>query len=618
VKVSLLLRQLISYWRPILVVHVVFTLLGITLLAPLFGLLLQVALALSGSVAVADQDIAMLLLSPLGMAGAVIMVGLLLAIAGLELGALQVIAQAAMHSVRVKPLQAVLFALRHAAVLFGLTLGLTLRVLVYLVPAVLALAALKWYFLNDYDINYYLSQTPAEFYVALGLGIVVLLLLTWFLGRRLLGWSLVLPLVLFAGVSPRAAFARSEQLTAGHRPELLRALLGWLLLALLLALVPIIFLKLTATAVVSVDYGYLTPLLLLLGFVALGWMLLNFLVTALNMAGFTLVVADLYRRVGDGVSDKVIVRELLAAERAGGYDWKLSRVILAVLLVTVLAGFIGVWLLRGVKLDDEVLVVAHRGAAGAAPENTLASIRRAIADGADWVEIDVQETRDGQVVVVHDSDFMKLSGNPLKVWDGDLAEIGQIDVGSWFGEEFADQRVPTLQQVLEEIRGRSRLVIELKYYGHDQQLEQRVVDLVENAGMAEDVVIMSLKLAGVEKIQALRPDWTTGLLAATAIGKLSRVDVDFLAVNQNMANRGFIRRAHATGKRVFVWTINDALSLSRWMSMGVDGVITDEPALAKRVLAERAELRPAERLLLSAAFFFGKPDVAAKYRDESP
>ena len=302
----------------------------------------------------------------------------------------------------------------------------------------------------------------------------------------------------------------------------------------------------------------------------------------------------------------------------GGYDWKLSRVLLVVLLVTALAGFTGIWLLRSVQLDDEVIVVAHRGAAGAAPENTLASIRRAIEDGADWVEIDVQETRDGQVVVIHDSDFMKLSGNPLKVWDGDLAEIRQIDVGSWFGDEFADQRVPTLQQVLEEIRGRSRLVIELKYYGHDQQLEQRVVELVEDAGMTQDVVIMSLKLAGVEKVQALRPDWTTGLLAATAIGKLSKVDVDFLAVNQNMANRGFIRRAHASGKRVFVWTINDALSLSRWMSMGVDGVITDEPALAKRVLAERSELRPAERLLLSAAFFFGKPEVAFKYRDESP
>jgi glycerophosphoryl diester phosphodiesterase len=617
-NVALLLRQLRSYWRPIIVVHLAFTLLGITVLAPLLGLLLQAALALSGSVAVADQDIAMLVLSPLGMLGAIIMVGLFLAIVGLEMGALQVIAQAAVHAVRVKPLPAVLYALGHAAVLFRLTVGLTLRVLVYLLPALLLAGALKWYFMGEYDINYYLSQRPPEFYYALALGAVVLLVLVWLLGRRLLGWCLVLPLVLFAGVRPGNAFAQSEELTAGHYPELLRALLGWLVIAAVLVLGPIVFLDLTATAVVSVNYGYLTPLLLLLGLTALAWSLLNFLVTALNMAGFTLVVANLYERVNGRVPDEFLAGELLAAEQTRGFAWEPSRVVVVALLVAVLAGFTGVWLLRSVKLDDEVLVVAHRGAAGAAPENTLASIKQAITDGADWVEIDVQETRDGQVVVIHDSDFMKLAGNSLKVWDGDLAEIQQIDIGSWFGAEFAEERVPTLEQVLAEIDGRSKLVIELKYYGHDQQLEQRVVDLVENAGMADDVVIMSLKREGVKKIQALRPDWTVGLLAATAIGKLSKVDVDFLAVNQNMANPGFIRRAHATGKRVFVWTINDALSLSRWVSMGVDGVITDEPALANRVLAEREKLSPTERLLLSAALFFGKPEVAGNYRDESP
>ena len=81
----------------------------------------------------------------------------------------------------------------------------------------------------------------------------------------------------------------------------------------------------------------------------------------------------------------------------------------------------------------------------------MASVRRAIADGADWVEIDVQESRDGQVVVFHDSDFMKLSGNPLKIWDGDLLAIQQQDIGSWFAPEFAAERVPTLAQVLEEV-----------------------------------------------------------------------------------------------------------------------------------------------------------------------
>lgn len=283
-----------------------------------------------------------------------------------------------------------------------------------------------------------------------------------------------------------------------------------------------------------------------------------------------------------------------------------------------LALLAGKMLLGNVQLDNDVIVVAHRGAAGAAPENTLASIRRAIADETDWVEIDVQETRDGEVVVVHDSDFMKLAGNPVKVWDADLATIQQIDIGSWFAAQFSDQRTPTLAQVLEEIRGRSKLVIELKYYGHDQQLEQRVVNLVEAAGMENDIVVMSLKPEGIQKLQALRPEWTTGLLAATAVGDLSRLDVDFLAVNANLASSAFIRRAHKAGKLVFVWTINDALSLNRWMSMGVDGVITDEPALARRVMLERRELTSAERLLLSAGFFFGKPAVPTRYRDDSP
>ena len=276
-------------------------------------------------------------------------------------------------------------------------------------------------------------------------------------------------------------------------------------------------------------------------------------------------------------------------------------------------------MLRGVQLDNEVSVIAHRGAAGAAPENTVAAIRKAIEDRADWVEIDVQESRDGEVIVVHDSDFMKLAGDPIKVWEGDYSRLQHIDVGSWFDPEFADQRVPTLARVLEEIRpGESNLVIELKYYGHDQQLEQRVIDVVEAAGMADRVMVMSLKLTGVQKLKAKRPDWTGGLLAATALGDITRLDADFLAVNQNIANAAFIHRARQAGKQVFVWTVNDALSLSHWMSMGVDGVITDEPALARSILQQRAELTSVQRLLLSASMFFGRPEPLKQYRDDSP
>jgi glycerophosphoryl diester phosphodiesterase len=602
------------YWRPFLFVHLLFTLLGITLLTPLFGGLLQTLLSFSGSAAVADQDIALLLLSPLGLMAGIFLTALFLAIAGLEFAALQTVAEGARYGLPVTAFEACHYALRRAGAVLRLTLGLTLRVLVYIVPYLLALGAVAWLLVSDHDINFYLSQRPAEFQYAVALAGVLTLILAWLLGRKLLGWSMVMPLVLFRGTRPEAAFVESERLIAGKRSLCLRALLSWLVIASLLAIVPALFLDLTTGAIVGREIQSLERAVLLLGLTAAAWGALGFLVAALNLGTLALLIAMIFGEV-TGDRDVEAFEQTLRGGRRRAHPGALALilVVLAGAGVATTAGLLG-----GVSLPDKTLVVAHRGAAGAAPENTMAAVRQALDDGADWVEIDVQETRDGEVVVVHDSDFMKLAGNPLKIWEGDLAAVRQIDVGSWFDPRFADQRVPTLAEVLDAVRDRSRLVIELKYYGHDEQLEQRVVDIVEAANMADQVAIMSLKLPGIQKLKAIRPDWQAGLLAATAVGDLTRLDVDFLAVNQSLANPAFIKRARNNGKGVFVWTVNDAMSLSRWMSMGVDGVITDEPALARDIIAQRSGLSSAERLLLTFASLFGKPELAKQYRDNSP
>lgn len=615
---STLFGQLRSRWRPILLVHLLFTLGGLAILTPLFGILLQGALALSGTAAVADQDIARLLLSPYGMIAAILLVSILLAITGLELGALQAIAQVSRYQRYIPAMAAARYALGHALPLLRMTIGLTLRVLVYLLPYLAVVGFVAWLQLTEHDINYYLAEHPPEFLVVVAAAVILGIPLLWVLGRRLLGWSLVLPLVIFGHVAPERAFAASESLVDGHRKLCLRALLTWFLLALVLTAVPWLFLELTIGLVLGGGSSQLTTLALMLGLIGAAWTALNVIVAALNTAGFTFTIAELYQRLSPELSDTKVIGELAAAS-GSGFKWNPTYVAITAVIIAVVSAGALLLMLRGVKLDDQVTVIAHRGAAGSAPENTLASIRQAIDDNTDWVEIDVQETRDGQVVVVHDSDFMKLAGDPIKVWEGDLARIQQIDIGSWFDPKFADQRVPTLERVLQEIKqGGSKLVIELKYYGHDQQLEQRVIDLVEAAGMSEKVVVMSLKLEGVQKLKTLRPEWTGGLLAATAVGDITKLDADFLAVNQNMANAAFIRRAHKAGKQVFVWTVNDALSLSHWMSMGVDGVITDEPALARDILIQRTELNSAERLLLSASLFFGNPETLKQYRDNSP
>ncbi len=141
----------------------------------------------------------------------------------------------------------------------------------------------------------------------------------------------------------------------------------------------------------------------------------------------------------------------------------------------------------------------------------------------------------------------------------------------------------------------------MKYYGFDKQLEQRVVDIVEAEDMVDQVKIMSLKYAAVEKMRSLRPDWDIGLLASASLGQMWELDADFLAVNSATTSHRLVRESRAAGKEVYVWTVNDPLSMSAMISLGVDGLITDEPELARQVLSERRALNGTERLILGLA-----------------
>ena len=119
--------------------------------------------------------------------------------------------------------------------------------------------------------------------------------------------------------------------------------------------------------------------------------------------------------------------------------------------------------------------------------------------------------------------------------------------------------------------------------------------------MSDQVAVMSLKYPAVQKMRGLRPDWPVGVLAATGIGELPKLEGDFLAVNMAMAGPRLVRRARAEDKMLFVWTVNDVFAMSSMISLGVDGLITDHPGLAKEVIAAHATLSPYERIALLVA-----------------
>ena len=363
--------------------------------------------------------------------------------------------------------------------------------------------------------------------------------------------------------------------------------------------------------------GSISVLALVLGFLSVTWMLGNVLTTTLTSGSFAFMLVEFYESLGPGSAEiaRLNSRQVI---RVGKRHFSARDLAIILLVATVAAGATGFWLIENIQSSDDVTIFAHRGSAGKAPENTIAAFEQAIDDNADWLELDVQETADGEVIVFHDSDFMKLAGNDSKVWEVSLAEISEIDVGSWFDPVFSEQRVPTLREVLELARGRVNVVIELKYYGHDQMLEKRVVDIVEATDMVGNTAIMSLSYNALGKLRVLRPEWHIGLLSSKTIGATTDLDVDFMAVQTGMARAGYIRRMHRAGKQVFVWTVNDPVTMSRMMSLGVDGIITDEPELAREVLKQRQGLNIAERLLIHTAVIFGQPHTPRLYRDDSP
>ena len=202
------------------------------------------------------------------------------------------------------------------------------------------------------------------------------------------------------------------------------------------------------------------------------------------------------------------------------------------------------------------------------------------------------------MIVEHDRDFMRAAGARIEVSQATNEDLADLDIGSSFAPEFSDQRVPTLRQVLELAKGKVGIFIELKYYGRDVQLEEKVVELVEETGMSDDIVVMSLNYDGVRKTAAIRPNWTYGLLNAVAIGDLTRLDVDFLALTANNTTVPMIRRTHRRGMKSYPWTIDDPVQMWIMMSRGADGIITDQVARAKRIKELRAEVTPVGRFII--------------------
>ncbi|MEE9432590.1 MAG: glycerophosphodiester phosphodiesterase family protein [Melioribacteraceae bacterium] len=228
---------------------------------------------------------------------------------------------------------------------------------------------------------------------------------------------------------------------------------------------------------------------------------------------------------------------------------------------------------------NKVKVVAHRGASAYAPENTLASMQKAIEMKAYMSELDVQETADGEIILLHDRTLKKTAGIDKNIWEMNYADLKGIDVGSWFSEDYANEPIPTLKEVIDLVKGKMKLNIELKANKHEKKLAERSLKIVEDNNFLDQVIFTSFKFDEIRRIRELNENVKVGYI----FGKLPEdvdvfsEDVDLLSVHYKTVDEDFVKKAKTNGKEIAVWTVNESEEMQRMIKLGVDEIITNYP-----------------------------------------
>jgi glycerophosphoryl diester phosphodiesterase len=235
--------------------------------------------------------------------------------------------------------------------------------------------------------------------------------------------------------------------------------------------------------------------------------------------------------------------------------------------------------------SDETEVLAHRGFIQGGVENTLPALQAAAKAGADRVEFDVMETKDGKFVVMHDTNLKRLAGKNLNVKDLTQDELTKITVRAGGMEA----KIPSLEEWLQlSIQLNLPQLLEIKLHGGETpDLVPRLLALLDRAGVTEHYTYHSLSREVVEELKRLRPQLVVGFIVPVNFGGVPDVNADFIVIEQQSYSSRFVRQAWADGYSVIVWTVDDEQQMRDYMDAAVDGIITDRPDLA---VTERTDI----------------------------
>lgn len=244
---------------------------------------------------------------------------------------------------------------------------------------------------------------------------------------------------------------------------------------------------------------------------------------------------------------------------------------------------------------SQTKVIAHRGFSGIAPENTWIAFQKAIESGADYFELDVHKTSDGAYFVIHDKTIDRTSSNGEKgaIFKMTTDEIVKVRVGypKKFGDTYKNERIPSLKEILFLAKGKIKVCIEIKIYG----IEKDVLKIIDDLDMNDEVIIFSYYYTVLAKIRQLNKEIPILLLHPKYI--IDEITIDYAQIinanaigvkSESPISKELIDFAHKNGIEIWKWVINDEKQIKELIDIGIDGLITDYPDKALKIIKEKA------------------------------
>lgn len=577
--------------RALLTFYLFFSGLAMAALTPAITWALASLRPVTGRAAISTGGIMEFLVSPGGILWAVVTLNLSVLVILLQQAGMTLIAASPPYRHYRTALSALWGAARKFPALIQLTLIQVFAHLLVAMPFLVAIGLAWFSLLADFDPYLLRLEKPPELWWFAGSALLALVGLILCNGTLYLRWILSVPCLMLEGASPIRALTASTGLTRGHKGHATGVLSsGFAAVLLLPVLVTLAFDQIAAAlfAILPEQTSVLVPFVVIL---IACYLLIGIAVTFFGTAAYGAFIVSLYQRAsGNNVSAPEPSLRYPMPENAGPKAW------IAEALVIILA-FGQAWLVLGsLEQQEEVTITAHRGSALKAPENTISAIEQAIEDGADYIEIDVQITADGVPVLWHDSDMKRIFGLRERVSETSFADIRDLDAGTWFDRQFGDERIATLADAIDTVRGRAGLFIDLKPDRHTPHLARAVVDLLHQQDFVDGTMVAAADWSTLQEVKRLEPGLKTTLLAQFVVGPLWEDNYDVLGLRMNRATPAAVARAHRSGNELHVWTVNQPAAMSRFIDMGVDNIITDRPDVLSDLLQKRASLSDTELL----------------------